>query len=106
METMLRHTAQDEMTCPACNARQSWSDQCRRCNCDLSLLRQFHHAYEAERIGCLQALQRGQPHRGLHHARRFAHLAGPAEAVQLLVVCNLLCDRFPDALAAYRHIFP
>lgn len=92
--------AQDEMCCPTCNARQAWSDECRRCKCDLSLLRQYWRAGEGERRQCLHELRSGRPNRALYHARRYAKLVGTAEASRLLAVCSVLCDNWPNACAA------
>lgn len=104
METTLETTTADEMTCPACNARQSWSDQCRRCKCDLSLLGQFHRVRDLQRRRCLQALNDGRPDRALDYARRYAALAGAAGGAQLLAVCHLLNGNWELALRFAREI--
>ena len=98
-ESSLERTAEDEMRCPTCNARQAWSDECRRCKCDLSLLRQSWRAGEAQRRRCLGQLRAGQPEGALHHARRYAIIAGAAKASRLLGVCHLLCGNWPAASA-------
>ena len=95
----LKRTAEDEMRCPTCNAPQAWSDECRRCKCDLSLLQQCRRTSERERQGCLRQLTAGQPQRALRHARRYAIIVGAAEASRLLGVCLLLCGNWPDACA-------
>lgn len=96
-EPTLECTAEDEMRCPTCNAQQAWSDECRRCKCDLSLLRQWRRTSEAERRRCLRQLRAGRPRRALGHARRWAIMVGAAEASRLLGVCLLLCGAWPDA---------
>ena len=37
--TSIHQATEEAMACPVCNARQAWSDECRRCKCDLSTLR-------------------------------------------------------------------
>ena len=98
-EPSLKPTAENEMRCPTCNARQTWSDECRRCKCDLSLLWRCWRTREAERRRCLRRLRAGQPDQALRHARRYAIIVGAAEASRLLAVCLLLCDNWPDARA-------
>ena len=107
-EPTLERAVEDEMRCPTCNATQPWSDECRRCKCDLSLLRQCWRTREAERRRCLRQLKAGRPHRALRHARRYAAIVGAAEASRLLGVCLLLCGNWPDAcaLAAEGIRFP
>ena len=89
---------QDEMCCPTCNARQAWSDECRRCKCDLSLLRQYRQVCEAQRHRCLRELRAGRPKRALRHANRYAKMVGSAEASQLMAVCHLLRHDWPKAI--------
>jgi len=90
---------QDEMSCPTCHARQPWSDECRRCKCDLSLLRQLWRASEAGRRRCLCQLRAGRADRALRHARRYATIAGAPQAARLLAVCHALCNDWCNALA-------
>jgi hypothetical protein len=96
-EPAAQRAAEDEMRCPTCNARQAWSDECRRCKCDLSLLRQCWRTGEAERRRCLRELGAGRPPRALDHARRYAGLVGAAAASRLLGVCLLMCNDWPGA---------
>ncbi len=98
-ESAFKHAAKDEMNCPTCRARQVWSDECRRCKCDLSLLRKFRYSSERERKSCLRQLRVGRPDRALTHARRYAIMAGDAEATPLLGACLLMCGNWPDAYA-------
>jgi hypothetical protein len=99
-ESSLQRAAQDEMCCPTCNARQAWSDECRRCKCDLSLLRWYWRASEAERLRCLHALRAGRPAQAIHHARRYATFVGGTEASRLLGVCSAFCDDWLNSLTA------
>ena len=98
-ESTVERAAENEMCCPTCNARQAWSNECRRCKCDLSLLRQSWRAREAQRRRCLRHLRAGRPDRALRHARRYAIIAGATKASRLLGVCHLLCGNWPDACA-------
>ncbi|MEA1952254.1 MAG: hypothetical protein U9N87_12790 [Planctomycetota bacterium] len=93
----LKHDTEVEMLCPTCNARQTWSNACRRCKCDLSLLRKFWRSGEAERQRCLRQLKAGRPDRALRHARRYAIMAGGTEASPLVGACLLLCGNWADA---------
>ncbi len=102
-ESGLERTAANEMICPTCKARQAWSDECRRCKCDLSILRQWHAAREAVRRGCLDELRLGRPEQALRSARRYALLAGSGDASRLLAVCHLLCRNWPESCAALRE---
>jgi hypothetical protein len=93
-------TAAEEMTCPTCRARQPWSDECRRCKCDLTLLRQFRQTAGLHRRQCLRALRAGRPAAALAQASRYAVLVGADRASPLLAVCHLLCHNWPQAAAA------
>ena len=90
---------QDEMCCPTCKARQAWSDECRRCKCDLSLLRQYRQVCEAQRYRCLWELCAGRPKRALRHAKRYAKMVGADEAARFLAVCHLRRRDWPKAIA-------
>lgn len=105
-QSTLPRAGEDEMHCPTCNALQAWSDECRRCKCDLSLLRQIWLAAEAERRRCLRHLRAGRPDQALSHARRYATILGAAEASPLLAVCHLLCHNWPEARDVSRGASP
>ncbi len=98
MEATNQHASPQEMVCPTCDARQTWSDECRRCKTDLSLLRQIWQMAEAERRRCLRELAAGRPRQAQRHARRYATYVGHAEASRLVGVCNLLCEDWPSVL--------
>ena len=93
-----RHVDSQEMICPTCSARQVWSDECRRCKTDLTLLGQVWQTAEAERRRCLRELSSGRPRQALRYARRYAAVVGHAEASRLLGVCELLNEDWPSAL--------
>ena len=99
-ESSAERTAEDEMACPTCKARQVWSDQCRRCQCDLSLLRQWRSAGESQRRECLHELRLRRPEQALGHARRYALIVGSREGARLLAVCHLLCGNWAESCAA------
>ncbi len=101
-QTPLERTSADEMLCPACNARQAWSDECRRCKCDLSLLRRFQRTCATHHRRCLQALDDGHPDQALHHARRYAALVGKTPDAHLVAVCHLLSGNWELAMHSGR----
>jgi hypothetical protein len=87
------------MRCPVCRAAQAWSAACRRCKCDLSLLRSAVAASGEIRIRCLGNLRAGRLAEALQDARQ-AHDLFPNEATtRLLAVCHLLCEDWPAALS-------
>jgi hypothetical protein len=89
MDAVDSKTTAGEMTCPTCNARQVWSDQCRRCKADLSLLRQIWRSAEDARQQCLHELAAGRAARALRHAQIYAAYVGWRNARRLLAVCYL-----------------
>lgn len=102
-ESSVQRNTAEEMACPACKARQVWSDQCRRCRCDLSLLRRWHGAGEAVRRRCLDELSRGRSEQALEYARRYSLLAGRQEAARLLAVCHLFCGNWAETCATLEE---
>ena len=87
------------LCCPTCRARQEWSDTCRRCKCDLTLLRATHAAYEKSRRACLAALQSNQPRSATAHARACDRLDPGDESRRLLAVCALVAGDWSTALS-------
>lgn len=96
--------ADDTLRCPTCRASQPWSDSCRRCKCDLRLLREASEAYRAARSRALAAVRAGEPLRAVEWARRAARIAPEASACELLAACLLLAERWAEAQAAARQI--
>jgi hypothetical protein len=88
--------------CPTCRAVQDWSDTCRRCKCDLRLLRQLAGSYHRHRRSCLKALFAGRIDAARVHALRCDHLVPGAASRRLLAVSALLADDWADALALAR----
>jgi hypothetical protein len=88
-----------EMRCPVCRAAQPWSDACRRCKCDLGLLRSAMAALEHHRLQCLSNLRQARWPEALHHARQAHDLCPNEDTTRLLAVCHLLCEDWPSAIA-------
>lgn len=90
-------TAIAPLRCPTCRAEQPPANVCRRCRCDLSLLRAVLD--EAAFCGCgaLRALAAGD----VDGARRLAERAFDLDPVlahrRLLAVCALLQEDFAAA---------
>jgi hypothetical protein len=93
----------EEMRCPTCGARQGWSDACRRCKCDLRLLRAAAAAYEYHRGLCLGHLRAGRAARASRSARACLRLRPDAESSRLLALAHLLRGRFSLALEEARR---
>ncbi|MFV2066597.1 MAG: hypothetical protein ACC645_06415 [Pirellulales bacterium] len=85
--------------CPVCRAEQTWSDTCRRCQCDLTLLRATADTWEHQRRCCLANLRRGWTPKALAAAERCWAIAPNETARRLLIVCRLLAGDWPGALA-------
>jgi hypothetical protein len=94
----------ETVRCPTCRAVQEWSDTCRRCRCDLRLLRELADAYRHSRRRCLRELRAGRPREALRSARRCRRLRDDAESRRLLAVCTLLCGDWPAAAALGRDV--
>ena len=94
--------ARPTMRCPTCRAEQVWSDTCRRCKCDLSLLRRVFAAYQAARTRCLTELKVGQIEAALAAARECCQLNSRPESRRLLAVCSLLHGDWPAAVAVAK----
>ena len=92
-----------QVRCPAYGAWQEWSDACRRCRCDLTLLRRAAVTIARSRRRALRALRAGRPAAAVRHARRWYAPAASAEAARLLAVCYLLAGNCPAAAAAARR---
>jgi hypothetical protein len=88
-----------ELRCPTCGAVQAWADECRRCRCDLKLLRQAAAEALAARRRCLVDLRVGRTAEALPHAHRLYALAPDQSAARLLAVCYLLRGNWTAAAA-------
>jgi hypothetical protein len=90
----------ETMRCPTCRATQVWSETCRRCKCDLRLLREVADGYAAVRLHCLSNLRQNKPGAALEQARQCYALRADNETRRLLAVCELLNG---DWASAWTH---
>lgn len=88
--------------CPVCGAQQPWSDACRRCHCDLRLLRAAAETWEDQRRRCLVHLRRGETAEALAAAEACWRIAPNSHAARLRAVCRLLAKDWRGALLASR----
>jgi hypothetical protein len=89
--------AREQMRCPTCGAEQVWGDSCRRCRCDLRLLRAAEQAYRRHRRRCLDGLQSGQIEMAREDAQKTYRLRPAGGSCRLVAVCNLLSERWFEA---------
>lgn len=92
------------MSCPNCKARQPWSDECRRCKCDFTILRRAADATRQTRRACLRAIRAGRYAAALTYARRYRRLQPHDDSARLLAVCHLLCGQWHSALLAAQEV--
>ncbi|MFN0056129.1 MAG: hypothetical protein ACKV0T_28615 [Planctomycetales bacterium] len=85
------------LRCPTCRASQPWSDTCRRCKCDLKLLRGAATAYDRNRRQCLAALHDGQAPLALRYAHECLRLIPEDESRRLVAVCAVLAGDLATA---------
>ena len=88
----------DQVRCPTCRALQEWSESCRRCRCDLSLLRAACSTHQDHRRNCILHLDAGQPDLALGHALRCHDLHPDADSLRLLALCALARNEWETAL--------
>ncbi|MDA1015340.1 MAG: hypothetical protein O3A00_12930 [Planctomycetota bacterium] len=86
------------MRCPTCRAQQAWSDECRRCKSDLSLLRRFDESRRWHRDRCLRDLNASRPAQALWHAEQLHRLESSSDASRLLAVCCVVNGDFARAM--------
>ena len=86
-----------EMRCPTCGAGQAWADTCRRCKCDLRLLRAAERAYASHYLRCTRDLAAGRPDMALRHARVCQRLRPGAPPQRLIALSYLLSQRWLEA---------
>jgi len=87
------------MRCPTCKATQEWSDTCRRCKCDLTLLRSAAEACRESRRRCLLFLRAGRLAEAVRQARRGYSLCPDERSSRLLAVCHLARGDWARAVA-------
>ena len=88
----------DALRCPTCGARQEWSDTCRRCKCDLALVRALLQHRQRLRRASLQALRDGRFEEALTAAAHAYALQRDEDTRRLLAVAHLLTGRYADAI--------
>lgn len=95
----------ETMRCPTCRAAQVWSDTCRRCKCDLRLLREVADGYAELRRQCLSNLRHKRTHAALELAQRCCALRNDDETRRLLAVCELLNGNWASACSHATQLF-
>ena len=93
-----------DVRCPTCGAWQEWSDACRRCRCDLTLLRCITEAAQTTRQRCLHALRGGRIAEAVRHAHRLRALCPDQSSARLLAVCQLLEGNWLSAATTARIV--
>jgi len=94
--------AEDGVRCPTCRAKQPWSDTCRRCKCDLTLLMNVAEACRQGRRRCLAHLHAGRFSKALQEAKHVWTLRPDRQAARLLAVCLLHNGKFRKAFQTAR----
>ena len=89
--------------CPTCRAEQPWSDTCRRCKCDLSLLHRAVRVYKHNYRRCLGELAAGRTAAALAAARQCYAIKPTPTAARLLTVSALLERDWSTAVAVGRR---
>jgi hypothetical protein len=97
---LLKNTVQ----CPTCRASQEWSEACRRCQSDLTLLEDVAASYRYHRRECLLHLGAGRPLEALPHAHRCQRLHPDTESRRLQALCALLIGDWVTATNLARHL--
>jgi hypothetical protein len=87
-----------KLRCPTCGAAQAWSDTCRRCRSDLSLLHQALRGVQSLRRECLAALRDGRYDEAVEAARRCCRLDASRENRHLLAMAQFYRGRFATAV--------
>lgn len=88
----------DKVRCPNCRAVQDWSDTCRRCKSDLTLLWSVKLSADESRRLCLLALDEDRPYEALEHARQCFRVTADQNTARLMAVCSLHCGLWANAL--------
>jgi len=88
----------NNLECPVCRATQVWADSCRRCRCDLRLLRRADAARRNARQEVLLHLGAGDWAEAQRAAKTYHTLQPSADSRRLLSVCCLLAGDFQRAV--------
>lgn len=103
---MIEKAIGEKARCPACRAVQDWSEQCRRCKCDLTLVWRAALDWQRSRSLALDALWEGRPFEALDYARRAQAIANDAESARLVAVASLAAGDFAGAVHWARNAGP
>ena len=87
-----------KLRCPTCGATQVWSDTCRRCRCDLSLLHDALRGVGQLRRACLAALGDGRYDEAVEAALGCCRLDARPENRHLLAMAEFYRGRFATAV--------
>ncbi len=94
----------ETVRCPTCRAVQPWSDTCRRCRCDLRLLREVVESYRQTRRRCLLEFRAGRAREVVRLAQRCEQLRADDESQRLVALGMLLVGDWPAAAALGRRL--
>lgn len=86
-QTTTQSVETETMHCPTCRAKQAWSDECRRCKSDLSLLRHFESARRWHWQRCMEHLNAMRFELARRHAEQLLSLDGSAQSRRLFELC-------------------
>lgn len=89
---------ENSLICPVCRAKQAWADSCRRCRCDLRLLRRAEDTRRNAQQAALLHLDAGRWAEAQQAARVCRDLDPGDDSRRLLAVCCLLAGDFQRAL--------
>jgi hypothetical protein len=90
-----------EAECPTCGARQAPADECRRCQCDLRMVRDVERQYDELRLRCLALMRTRRLKRATEAAHDCRAVSSEECSQRLLAACYLLQGDFPSALKVY-----
>jgi hypothetical protein len=100
----MRHQNPEGLCCPTCGARQGWAETCRRCKCDLRLLRAAVGAYVRNRRDCVLYLYTGFSEAALRCALKCHQLQPGAESRRLTALAYAVAEDWPEAERAARAV--
>ena len=92
------HDCRAPLHCPTCNASQDWSDVCRRCKCDLSLVVTLLRRRERLQDTCRRELLAGQYEEARHAALACRAISNDPDTIRLLAVSCLASGRTAAAV--------
>ena len=90
------------LRCPTCGAEQTYSDICRRCKCDLSLVHRLLEYRDALTHRCLLQLRDQQPAHALKAAQQCYAIAADHQTARRLAVVYLLIGDYRSAVDVFK----